>query len=256
MKRAAGHGAGVVVGMLITCAAVPASEIGQEVADRIDVATYRYYLDGPLYTHDGDDRGAWWSVKGEEHDPARDNIVAIFQSYGLSVELQEIDVWPLYWHNVIATQLGSVYPDSYYVVGAHYDSYAFGTPAPGADDDASGVAGLLEIARVLSLYETEYTIKYIAFDIEEWGMCGSYAYVDEHLTDDIRGMVQLDMIARDGGWYGCEVRGTSQSDPIKLALADAVAAYGGALDHSAVPPGPLARALGSDWQRGAGHERV
>jgi len=231
MKRAVVRRQVAVVAMLTICAAASASEIGQQVADRIDAATYRYYLDGRLYTHDGDDRGTWQFWKGAEHDPARDNVAVTFQSFGLSVELQGIDDDGLFY-NVIGTQLGSLYPDSYYVVGAHYDSFAFGTTAAGADDDASGVAGLLEIARVLSLYEAEYTIKYIAFDIEEWGMDGSYAYVQDHLTDDIRGMVQLDMIARDGGWYGCEVHGTSQSDPIKLALADAVTTYGGALNVS------------------------
>jgi hypothetical protein len=200
-------------------------ETGGQVAERISAATYRYYLDGRLYTHDGNDRGTTEGFIGPEHDPARDNILAIFQELGLSAELQTIDLNGG-GCNVVATQLGSVYPDSYYVVGAHYDSAA----NPGADDDASGVAGLLEIARVLSLYETEYTIKYIAFDLEEHGMVGSAAYVQEHLTDDIHGMIELDMIAHDSGGYAGEVRGTSESEPIKLALADAIGMYGGELN--------------------------
>ncbi len=75
---------------------------------------------------------------GPEHDLARDNIAATFESFGLEVELHE------FWYsghqsfNVVATQMGTVYPDSQYVVGAHYDSAG----TPGADDDASGVAGL------------------------------------------------------------------------------------------------------------------
>jgi hypothetical protein len=208
--------------MLTTSATAPASEIGQQVANQVNADTYHYYLDERLYTHDGDNRGTW--PKGPEHGPARDNMVATFQDFGLSVELQEVDGWPSYY-NVVATQWGSVHPDSYYVVGAHYDS----VHNAGADDNASGVAGVLEIARVLSLYQTEYTIKYIAFDVEEWGLYGSEAYVEDHLTDDIRGMVSLDMIAYDDGGYTCDIYGRAQSDPVKLALADAIDLYGNGL---------------------------
>ena len=224
MKRAVAHGQALILGVLVLSVAAAASEIGQQIASRINVATYRYYLDGRLYTHDGDDRGTEWFGFGPEHDLARDNIAATFQGFGLSVELQGIDVDGLYY-NVVATQLGTVYPDSYYVIGAHYDSVG----NPGADDDASGVAGLLEIARVLSLYATEYTIKYIAFDQEEMGLVGSFAYVQDHLADDIRGMIQLDMIAHNNGQYGCEIYGRPQSDPLKLALADAINLYGNGL---------------------------
>jgi hypothetical protein len=214
---------GAVTGaVLATYATAAASEIGQQVANQISAETYHYYLNNLLYTHDGDNRGT--QPKGPEHDLARDNIVATFQYFGLSVELQGIDGWPWYY-NVVATQVGAVYPDSYYVIGAHYDS----VHNPGADDNASGVAGVLEAARVLSLYQTEYTIKYIAFDVEEQGLEGSYAYVQDHLTDDIRGMVSLDMIAYDDGGYTCDIYGRAQSDPVKLALADAIDLYGNGL---------------------------
>jgi hypothetical protein len=216
-----GNGPAVMAGMLMSCAAAAASEIGQQVAGQISASTYRHYLDCMLYTHNFDNRGAdSWLGPGPQHDPARDNILTVFQRLGLSVELQGIDAEGQYY-NVVATQTGTVYPDSYYVVRAHYDSWG----NPGADDDASGVAGLLEIARVLSFYQTEYTIKYIAFDLEEWGLVGSDAYVQEHLADDIRGMVALDMIAHDWGTFACDIYGRTQSDPVKLALGDALATY-------------------------------
>jgi hypothetical protein len=218
------RGKAAVAGVLLVCASVAASEIGQQVASRIDADTYRYYLNGRLYTHDGESRGTEWFEFGPEHDPARDNIAATFQGFGLSVELQDIFGDGVY-HNVIATQVGTVYPDSYYVIGAHYDTAG----TPGADDDASGVAGLLEIARVLSLYAPEYTIKYIAFDLEEIGLIGSWFYVQTHLNDDIRGMISLDMIAHDGGWYAGEVNSATQPDPFTQAVADALNTYGGPL---------------------------
>ncbi|MHC4697360.1 MAG: M28 family metallopeptidase, partial [Planctomycetota bacterium] len=129
--------------------------------------------------------------------------------------------------NVVATQTGTLYDSAEYIVGAHYDS----KDTPGADDNASGVAGLLEIARVLSAYDTLYTIKYIAFDLEEVGLQGSKSYVEDHLSDDIRGMVNLDMIAHDsGGYKGLIACDEEDSLPLREALADALSEYGNALD--------------------------
>jgi len=195
---------------------------GQIIANKISPSSYRHYLDDLLYTHDGDNRDA---VSGPEHDPARSNIVTVLQGFGLQVELHAFTYNSATHYNVVATQLGSVHPDAQYIVGAHYDSAG----TPGADDNASGVAGVMELARVLSQYTTEYTIKYIAFDLEEYGLLGSEAYVADHLTDDIRGMVSLDMLAYDAMDGACEVWGRSASNPIKNALATAVSLYGNGL---------------------------
>jgi len=75
-------------------------------------------------------------------------------------------------YNVVATKQGSVNPDKEYIIGGHYDSYSTNNPlvyAPGADDDASGVAAAIEIARVMKKinYNSESTIKFIAFAAEE-----------------------------------------------------------------------------------------
>jgi len=199
---------------------LPATEIGQQVAAQIRTDQYRHYLDDVLYTRIGDDRGR----DGAQHDPARDNIAATFASFGLEVEL-EYSGYYAGW-NVVATKLGTVYPDGQYIVGAHYDS----VNNPGADDDASGVAALLEMARVLSRYDTEYTVKFVAFDLEELGLIGSESYVYAHGNEDIRGMVQLDMIAYDGGGYRTAVAGHTESDPLKQAVGAAVEEYGGELD--------------------------
>ncbi|HUU94829.1 MAG TPA: M20/M25/M40 family metallo-hydrolase [Phycisphaerae bacterium] len=207
----------VVSGLTLGGSVARASEIGQQIADQIDVGSYQYFLDELLYAHDGDNR----DIFGAEHDPCRDNIFATFQGFGLDVELHEFELYgPRY--NVVATQLGRVYPDAQYVIGAHFDSAG----NPGADDDASGVAGMLEAARVLAQYETEYTIKFIAFDAEEYGMIGSQAYVDDHYMDDIRGMIQMEMMAFDTGGWRAAMYGRSSSGPLKDALAAAIAEYG------------------------------
>jgi len=210
--------------LLLGGAVASGSELGQRIADQIQVASYQDYLDNALYTHDGDNRG----VGGPDHNPARDNIRTIFESFGLQVEFHFFEFYGIDGWNVVATQTGTVYPYAQYIVGAHYDS----VDNPGADDDASGVAGLLEIARVISQYDTEYTIKFIAFDMEEWGLIGSEAYVEDHINDDIRGMVQLDMIAYDDGDYATRIYGRSASNPLKYAVADALTEYGNGLSVS------------------------
>jgi len=203
----------------LTGSAAWASDVGRVVADKVSAETYRHYLDDLLYTHNGDNRDG---LSGPDHDPARSNIFATLQSFGLTVELHEFSAdGPHY--NVVATQVGTVYPDSYYVIGGHYDSAG----TPGADDNASGVAGVMEIARILSTYQTQYTIKYIAFDMEEYGLLGSEAYVADHMGDDIRGMVSMDMIAYSGGSYGCLLESLYYvSTPFRLALKAAVLEYG------------------------------
>lgn len=195
-----------------------ASETGQEIADQVSAESYGSYMTEVLFAHLGDDRG----VGGADHDTARDNIASTFESFGLMVDIEEFTFDSVTGYNVVATLPGATEPDAQYILGAHYDSLQ----TPGASDDATGVAALLEAARVLSAYQTELTIKFIAFDMEEWGLIGSGAYVDAHAGDDIRGMVQLEMIAYDIGDYASLVFGRGASMPIKQAVADAITEYG------------------------------
>ena len=73
----------------------------------------------------------------------------------------------------------------------------YGSLAPGADDNASGVVGVLETARLIKDFDLKYTVKFIAFDEEEQGLIGSHAYANEANSnnDDILGVLNLDMIA-------------------------------------------------------------
>ena len=99
--------------------------------------------------------------------------------------------------DVIGTLVGTQPDQGIVYIGGHYDSVSAGV---GANDDASGVAGMLEAARVLSTngHRSKATLKFIAFGSEETGLDGSYSYVlaniDEVSTQGI-GMVNLDMIA-------------------------------------------------------------
>jgi len=111
-------------------------------------------------------------------------------------------------YNVIGKKIGKTRPNEYYLVGAHYDSvnqdeednFAPGcTIAPGAADNASGVAGVMELARVFSKLETDATVIFVAFGGEETGLHGSIQYVSQLLEGGekarLKAFVVLDMIS-------------------------------------------------------------
>jgi Zn-dependent M28 family amino/carboxypeptidase len=79
------------------------------------------------------------------------------------------------------------------IVDAHYDSVF---NAPGADDNASGVAGVLEALEILKDYSFERSIKFIAFDLEEEGLKGSVDYATKAVaeSEDIMGVINFEMI--------------------------------------------------------------
>lgn len=119
-----------------------------------------------------------------------------FNVYNLDVSTQDLIAYNIPSFNVIATQTGTVYPEEYVVIGAHADSRSINTFAPGADDNASGVAGVLEVARILSKYTFDRTIVYCAFSGEEYGLYGSKYFASDFKNNDknIIGYVNLDMI--------------------------------------------------------------
>jgi hypothetical protein len=106
-------------------------------------------------------------------------------------------------YNVIATLEGSSVSDSVCIIGAHYDDITrTGDPftvAPGANDNASGTAATIEIARVLmkNNFSPLTTIRFIAFASEEQGLFGSNDYTGKIYTagDKVRFMLNNDMIA-------------------------------------------------------------
>ena len=103
--------------------------------------------------------------------------------------------------NVLAVQWGTRTPEEFVICGAHYDSWNDDGSdpdtirSPGADDNASGVAGILETARILSNYTFDRTIIYGNWNAEEIGLKGSAAYAADCAEQlmDIVGYFNLDM---------------------------------------------------------------
>jgi Tol biopolymer transport system component len=101
--------------------------------------------------------------------------------------------------NVVATLKGTVNPELIYVVSSHYDSVVVG---PGADDDTSGTAALLEAARILAGHPQPATIIFASFTGEEAGLLGSREFVRRAVADKLNvvGALNNDMV----GWANDE----------------------------------------------------
>ncbi len=104
-------------------------------------------------------------------------------------------------HNVVATKKATQKSTNQLIlVGAHHDSV---DGAPGANDDASGTATVLELARVFANSPTDTDIRFVTFGAEENGLLGSYEYISKMTQEDYDrtvGMFQMDMVgSKDAG---------------------------------------------------------
>ena len=146
-------------------------------------------------------------TEGERN--ARKYIVADFESAGYKPEVQEFSTTyededgneiSIRSANVIAVKPGLSKQEI--IVGAHYDST--GDAGRGADDNASSVSVLLEVAEKIREVETPYTIRFITFGCEEVDLNGSSAYVGRMSRADIDNtiaMINLDSLAAGDNTY-------------------------------------------------------
>jgi Zn-dependent M28 family amino/carboxypeptidase len=132
---------------------------------------------------------------------AADYIRAQWVSQGYQVATQSYEVYGVRSENLEITLPGTDQPDEILLIGAHYDSVQ---GSPGANDNASGVAALLELSRALSRMKPSCSIRFVAFVNEEppffyWGKMGSgvYAKAARAKNDDIKLMISLEML----GYY-------------------------------------------------------
>jgi hypothetical protein len=140
---------------------------------------------------------------------ARNHITAQMEMQNIPITNQSFNHLGSVGINIIGTLQGQDSTDEVYIIDGHYDSV---TTTPGADDNASGTAGMLEAMRILSQYNVGKTIKFIAFDKEELGLIGSRYYVNNRNHNDIiKGLINFEMIG-----YTC----TTQVECINFPNAD------------------------------------
>lgn len=135
-------------------------------------------------------------LKPESLQKAQDYIAARFRSLGYEVTYQEYQISLCKVRNIIAEKRGMTAPGEIVVVGAHYDTYR----NPGADDNASGVASLIEIAAHAVKGKYARTLRFVAFANEEPPFfqeeeMGSrvYAKAAAAAKDDIKAAIILEM---------------------------------------------------------------
>jgi len=122
--------------------------------------------------------------------------------------------------NIVAVKKGTSSQEI--IVGAHYDSTAAG---PGSDDNISGVAVMLEVAKLVMGVKTPYTVRFVAFGAEESGLLGSTAYLNQMSQDEIQNvivMVDLDsLVAGDVAYaYSDEGQSTVRDWALEWALGN------------------------------------
>ncbi len=137
---------------------------------------------------------------------ARDWIGARFADLGLAVAMQDFTMpgpgGTITRQNVVGTWTGTTWPDEWIVIGAHYDSRngsgSSVSPTPGAEDNASGCAGVIELARAVLPFQPQRTLVFVCYAGEEQNLYGSSAHVtrlqnEGHLAK-VQAVIVMDMI--------------------------------------------------------------
>ncbi|WP_026754812.1 M28 family peptidase [Sediminibacter sp. Hel_I_10] len=173
-----------------------------------------------------------------------DNLTIIDQSFNTN------------GRNIVAIQEGKTNPDNIYMVCAHYDSVANFC----ADDNATGTAAVLEMARILSTQCLENTIVYALWDEEEIGLLGSQFYANQAAAngDNILGVLNMDMMGYDGdnpGDFGdnefdIDYRNIAGSPAMKDDIISVLDTYDFNLSVIEVNPGTFASDHSSFWAQG------
>jgi len=124
----------------------------------------------------------------------KDSLDTRFNRYNLQTQRLPFSYIGTASENILGRQAGSHHEKSVIIVDGHFDAVA---NTPGADDNASAVAGVLAASRVLSGYHFKKSINYIGFDKEEQGLIGAAQYVNNSIKpfEQIEAVLNMEMIA-------------------------------------------------------------
>ncbi len=150
-----------------------------------------------------------------------------------------------------------MYPNKQYIICAHYDDMPSGSTAPGADDNGSGTAAVIEAARIFTQYNSAYTIIYALWDEEERGLYGSAYYAQQAALagDSIMGVINMDMIAYDSDLDNVgeiHVRNYANSNSLKDQMVGVNSLYSIGVSTVIENPGTTASDQASFWNNGYG----
>jgi Zn-dependent M28 family amino/carboxypeptidase len=164
------------------------------------------------------------STSSEFRDAAAD-ARATFEGLGYTVDMPEITVGAGHSQNIVAERAGTgASPRPVVIVTAHLDSVNHETPggrAPGADDNGSGAAGVLEMAECMAGGNHSADLRFILFGGEEQGLFGSTQYVAGlSSSNGVSAVINMDMIAT----INTQARSVLiEGGPVSQALIDRLA---------------------------------
>ncbi|MBK8554964.1 MAG: M28 family peptidase [Lewinellaceae bacterium] len=129
----------------------------------------------------------------------RDSLIHLFEENDLASGNQYFPFGGFTGWNVWGTMVGSQSADTTVIIDAHFDAVS---NAPGADDNGSGVVGVMEASRVMSAFPSRRNVRFIGFDLEESGLIGSKRYISDGLAaaTELAGVFNFEMI----GYYSNE----------------------------------------------------
>jgi hypothetical protein len=160
--------------------------------------------------------GGLQSVSTRYYSTADKDLVADYLAdkltgYGYTVTFDSFNSGSTPCRNIVATKTGTTYPDEYVIVGGHYDSISPNPTslAPGAEDNGSGTASVMEIARISAGRDFDRTIQFVLFDSEEQGLYGSQHFVSEAVSEgrDIVAAITMDMVSYYDSHYAVRIEG-------------------------------------------------
>jgi hypothetical protein len=188
------------------------------------------------------------------NDKAMEYIQQKLNYYGLATTIQSFSTTG---KNVYGVQTGTEFPNQKYIICAHFDDMPSGTIAPGADDNASGTAAVLEAARIFKNFSFPYTIVYALWDEEEQGLVGSAYYANQASIagDSILGVINLDMIAWDSnsdGVANIHTRPVGTSIQLYNKMVEMNSTYGINLNLVVKNPGSTYSDHASFWSKNYG----
>jgi hypothetical protein len=158
-----------------------------------------------------------------------DYLASQLAAWGYTVTFDPFMASTINCRNVIATKTGKVSPSEYFVVVGHYDSLSqsAATNAPGAEDNGSGTALVMEMARIAATADFDRSVQFVLVDAEERGLLGSQHFVNDAVAAGrtIAGALVYDMVAFWSTTYGMHIEGQTAWEPLMSTMAANVTGY-------------------------------
>lgn len=194
---------------------------------------------------------------------------------GLEVRRRHFPVNSGMAFNVEATIRGRVNPDDIYIIGAHYDAIAnrdAGATAPGAEDNGSGTAGVLEMARIFSAFPPNATYIFICFSGEEQNLWGSRDHAARLIASgdnvNVKAVCNMDMIGYTSdndldvlletgnpGLFTLDIWGTAAADYTSLRTVTSTDPFGSDHVPYLIENMPALLTIQNEWASYPGYHR-